>query len=296
MRNQSLSRLLASVMVIGAVVLYGAMSAPRTVNSPPQARVPRLGIPLQVGWRQSTLIPSEKLKLSFVRVTEDSRCPKNITCYWEGQVTVVIAVEKAGRSLGSRGLTVYGHNRIFKKSIQKIGPYWIELQRVDPYPANPEDRGKMGSVTILVQSKPIPAPTPYPEPTPTPTPRTRPRPAVSTNLGVPIQLMDGQNAFVRSEQIKITFWVGTRWYDTSPPTKATPAHRVTGYVELWKGKRRLGEMELTVRPGMDVHHNPVRIGAYDVRLVRVTPFVEDPQHEDSDAGYKATIIVKKRTP
>jgi hypothetical protein len=45
---------------------------------------------------QSATIVDEKLGIKFLDVTEDSRCPKNVTCIWEGRVTCSLEVTKDG--------------------------------------------------------------------------------------------------------------------------------------------------------------------------------------------------------
>jgi hypothetical protein len=37
------------------------------------------------------------LKVRFDAVTEDSRCPSDVTCIWEGQATIRLEIEQAGQ-------------------------------------------------------------------------------------------------------------------------------------------------------------------------------------------------------
>ena len=41
---------------------------------------------------ESVVIAGEDLRMKFVEVSEDSRCPKDVTCIWEGRVTAVIEI------------------------------------------------------------------------------------------------------------------------------------------------------------------------------------------------------------
>ncbi|MGI0057365.1 MAG: hypothetical protein ACREAK_08340, partial [Nitrosarchaeum sp.] len=41
------------------------------------------------------------LDFTFLNVTEDSRCPTDVTCIWEGSVSVKINLIKNGRDMGN---------------------------------------------------------------------------------------------------------------------------------------------------------------------------------------------------
>lgn len=47
---------------------------------------------------QGVSITGEDLVISFEDVTEDSRCPRNVTCVWAGRVSCVIELTHAGSS------------------------------------------------------------------------------------------------------------------------------------------------------------------------------------------------------
>jgi len=45
---------------------------------------------LRIG--QSAIIAGENLQIKFEEVSEDSRCPKNVTCVWAGRVSCVVGI------------------------------------------------------------------------------------------------------------------------------------------------------------------------------------------------------------
>lgn len=45
---------------------------------------------LRVG--QSVTISGEELEIRFVEVVEDSRCPRDVTCVWEGKVSCIVEI------------------------------------------------------------------------------------------------------------------------------------------------------------------------------------------------------------
>ncbi|MFC1972275.1 hypothetical protein ACFLVE_02575 [Chloroflexota bacterium] len=69
----------------------------------------RLGEEFSLPISQSVVITGEDLDIKFVEVSEDSRCPKDVTCVWEGRVTAVVEISKGGSSqqlnLSQPGLT-----------------------------------------------------------------------------------------------------------------------------------------------------------------------------------------------
>ena len=79
-------------------------------------------------------ITKEDLRIEFVGISEDSRCPKNVTCIWEGRVTAVIGISMDGSSqqlkLTEPGLTDVPARKIF-------GGYELTY-KVEPYPEKAE--------------------------------------------------------------------------------------------------------------------------------------------------------------
>ena len=78
---------------------------------------------------QTAVISGENLKIEFIEVTEDSRCPKGATCIWEGRVTALVEISKEGSTqrfeLTEPGLTDAPARETFKEYdiTYKIEPY-----------------------------------------------------------------------------------------------------------------------------------------------------------------------------
>jgi len=58
---------------------------------------------------QTALIAEENLKVEFVRIVEDSRCPKGVVCVWAGRVMAEVRISAGGATdglaLAETGLT-----------------------------------------------------------------------------------------------------------------------------------------------------------------------------------------------
>lgn len=80
---------------------------------------------------QTANVRGTNLRLTFERVSEDSRCPTDVTCVWEGDAVVVlkvkIAAEEATREVHTQG----GEPRSRKAP---AGDYVVTLVRLDPAP------------------------------------------------------------------------------------------------------------------------------------------------------------------
>ena len=89
-----------------------------------------------LGGGQEAVIRGENLRLRFDDVLEDSRCPKDVECFWTGQARIVIRALQAGDSTTLEFNTnpAPGQNR---QSIP-LGDYTIQLWSLDPYPRSPD--------------------------------------------------------------------------------------------------------------------------------------------------------------
>ncbi len=84
---------------------------------------------LSVGERAH--IADADLYVSFVEVSEDSRCPSNalILCVWEGDGAVVFRAERSN----SFQLTDTLHTSLDPKTVD-VGSYVLDLQQLAPHP------------------------------------------------------------------------------------------------------------------------------------------------------------------
>ena len=103
-------------------------------GSTPPAGLPSvrasLGQEFSLSVTQRAEITGEDLAVIFNDVTEDSRCPKDVVCVWEGRVVCNLTVQKAGASselvLNQPGLTA-------SPTIQEYQGYQYSFG-VEPYP------------------------------------------------------------------------------------------------------------------------------------------------------------------
>ena len=86
---------------------------------------------------QSAIINSGEVKVTFLEVTEDSRCPSDLNCFWAGQIQVFVNILENGHDLGTLRLV----NNASRKdlSIKKINKYLIEFIKAEPYPKSNQE-------------------------------------------------------------------------------------------------------------------------------------------------------------
>ena len=103
------------------------------VGSPSGAPVP-LGREFTLAVGESALVGDTGLRLSLKGVAEDSRCPVDVQCVWEGDATVSIDVARAPSPRAEYELHTSGR---FESEIRH-GAYRISLVRLEPAPRSGE--------------------------------------------------------------------------------------------------------------------------------------------------------------
>lgn len=72
------------------------------------------------------------IEIKFSQVINDSRCPSNVTCIWQGQVVIGLDILKYGRKVSTLNLTlVPGRDSL---PVQFLDKYTVKLTQVLPYP------------------------------------------------------------------------------------------------------------------------------------------------------------------
>jgi len=70
-------------------------------------------------------------KIKLLNVTSDSRCPMNVVCIWQGQVTVSVGITQNNQALGNFSLSsTRGQDQVM------FGKYVLRLVDVSPYPSD----------------------------------------------------------------------------------------------------------------------------------------------------------------
>jgi len=90
---------------------------------------------------QEVLLADQKLKIKFVSVPEDSRCPTGVNCIWAGNARVVLQVSrttgkpvKLELNTNSREATdgAEGGCGLYRIKLVEVAPYPVEGQTIAP--------------------------------------------------------------------------------------------------------------------------------------------------------------------
>jgi hypothetical protein len=126
----------------------------------PHAGVIRDGV-VRLGLGDHVVIDG-RLSLSFTAVVEDSRCPTDVQCVWEGQATVEVAASAVGLEPATLGLSTHPDFG----SVATYDGAAIELLDLLPYPTS---TGLDGPYEVLLRVSHVPEASPpvgLPGPTP----------------------------------------------------------------------------------------------------------------------------------
>jgi len=75
-----------------------------------------------------------KISITYSQITEDSRCPTNVECFWEGRAVIKfdLSIENKQQKLVLTSRA--GHEELSRDTIDN---YIFSLESVDPYPVHP---------------------------------------------------------------------------------------------------------------------------------------------------------------
>jgi hypothetical protein len=79
---------------------------------------------------QSALITGENLQIKFQEVVEDSRCPKGVTCVWQGRVSCKVEIITGGSS----DYIVLTQPGLSDEPVEQAYKDYLITFRVKPYP------------------------------------------------------------------------------------------------------------------------------------------------------------------
>lgn len=141
------------IIIVIIVFIFGCSESEKTPNSDgndnsyPQIKLEE---PFNLKFGQTILIDTVNIKVKFLKVTEDSRCPSDVVCIWAGQVSVLLNVNNNRNDVGDIKLTL-GQNK--DEAVKDIGGYFLKLIDVKPYPISTQKIEQSDYVITLVVSK-----------------------------------------------------------------------------------------------------------------------------------------------
>lgn len=124
-----------SCLVVSGIVCFVLLGNGNAAASHTKAKttttVARVGRPFTLRAGRQVTLKGEKLSIKFAAVTQDSRCPSDVTCVWAGNAAVRLDVStnrKNGKSLTlntgrSSSLAGEAEYQGYKVKLVDLGPY-----------------------------------------------------------------------------------------------------------------------------------------------------------------------------
>lgn len=137
-----------STLIILSIQSASAQYGNLAVSSDPTV-YPKLEEEFQLGQDEIAFFKSENIWIRFVNVREDSRCPADVLCVWQGRVSVAVNVIKGEQNIGFP-LTL-GENE--NLALQTFDGYFVRLIKVEPYPISSHEIEPSEYITTLLVSE-----------------------------------------------------------------------------------------------------------------------------------------------
>ena len=109
------------VAILACLALTGCSAA-----HPQETKAVNLGVEVTLAPGASVSSKTGEVSVRFVAVTEDSRCPRDVTCVWAGEVKVQLEIRESTKPAS----TV----EIRAGDSTAAGKYRLTLVRVEPQP------------------------------------------------------------------------------------------------------------------------------------------------------------------
>jgi hypothetical protein len=113
-------------LIVGTTVAYVMLQPPTEEN----LVAINSEISLYIG--ESVIIEDHAIKLKFVDVLDDSRCPSDVECVWEGTVSLMINIRYSSQDLGN---FILNSSNLHKASFMG---YYVKFKVLEPYPISTE--------------------------------------------------------------------------------------------------------------------------------------------------------------
>lgn len=146
------SRFICSLVICFGLLSCGNVAGGNTLAAT-ATQVARLGRPFKLSVGQQVTLEGQRLRIKFVAVKEDSRCPSDVTCIWAGNAAVQLDVSTSRRDRKMLALNTAGISAL-PGEMQYRG-YKLRLLGLNPYPSSKQKIAPGDyTVTLLVTKGP----------------------------------------------------------------------------------------------------------------------------------------------
>jgi hypothetical protein len=136
----------SSIAILIGSLLLGACLQPAVAAKTVKSAGPKVGQPFDLKIDQQVVLSRTPLQLKLTNV-EDSRCPRNVACVWEGNAAVTVSVSYRGRD--NQTVTLNTHKSPTMPTELIYHGYKFSLVAVNPYPGATGLPNKVEKVVTL---------------------------------------------------------------------------------------------------------------------------------------------------
>jgi hypothetical protein len=133
-------RLVKSLVVsMGCLLLLGSFGATGTAYAKRRKPVTHFRSELKLSPGQAVAVAGTKLRIKFMVVESDSRCPSDVKCVWAGNAAIKLQLSGLGKSksvtLNTSQAGQFVSETIYqgyKVKLVDLGPYPLSTQKIAP--------------------------------------------------------------------------------------------------------------------------------------------------------------------
>ena len=141
------SNLLFLSVVSLLTIFIGAGTIFLVLQEPTENNQAQLDTQFSLNIGQSVTLPEQGIKIHFTDVLEDSRCPSDVVCVWEGTVSLARNIFYQGSNLSEYTLN---SSNLHKASFMG---FYAKLKVLAPYPVSTETIQKSDYNGIFIVSE-----------------------------------------------------------------------------------------------------------------------------------------------
>ncbi len=113
-------------------IIIGATFAFIMFQQPTEINFANIDTEISLNIGESVFINDHGITLKFIDVIDDSRCPSDVECVWEGTVSLMVNIQYNSQNLGNY---ILNSSNLHKASFMG---YYVKFKVLEPYPISTE--------------------------------------------------------------------------------------------------------------------------------------------------------------
>ncbi|KAA3601463.1 MAG: hypothetical protein DWQ06_07535 [Calditrichaeota bacterium] len=138
-------------LIFISFALVSCKTTNQSSNSQPFKNYSNFSSPIQIRFGEQ-LFFEDNLEVTFQSVLNDSRCPQNVQCAWQGNAEIILTIKNADKSISEFvNLVIDGKNDRNSSNHQVINSnnYNFILLELNPYPQTNQNNNFMSYEALI---------------------------------------------------------------------------------------------------------------------------------------------------